>query len=364
MNIAKKVTWLELFYDLLFVAAVSKATHVLLHAEHESIAPEYIIKFVLIFIPIWWAWVGQTLFNNRYGQDVFAHRIYMILQLFFVLIMTFSLSTDFDRYYVPFFIGYIGSRVLTALQYLTIQKGEVSHRAATARFLGTRFWIGIMISSASLFFDSWVRYLILYAGIAVDVFLPVIGRRFLVHTPINTHHLLERFALFTLILLGESVVSTLAVLQTSNGTLASILFAALAFILVIAIWWQYFENIERKVDKELQTAGQTIIYGHLLVYLSLSTIAASIQLLFLEQLDYFFMLGMVFLSVLLYFVSTTLIFHRYRHKHLQLRPVHLALFLGILGGFFVLDVFVVVPNYAIIGEMVLFFLVYARLASR
>lgn len=364
MNIAKKVTWLELFYDLLFVAAVSKVTHVLLHADHGTISLEYIIKFVLIFIPIWWAWVGQTLFNNRYGQDVFTHRIFMILQLFFVLIMTFSLSTDFNRYYVPFFIGYIGSRALTAIQYLAIQKREVSHRAVTARYLGTRFWIGILISSASLFFDSWIRYLILYAGIAIDVLLPVIGRRFLVHTPINTHHLLERFALFTLILLGELVVSTLAVLQSSNGNWASVLFAALAFILVIAIWWQYFENIERKVDKGLNTAGQTIIYVHLFIYLSLSAIAASIQLLYLGQLDYLFIISMVFLSVLLYFVSTTVIFHRYRHKHLQLRPFHLGLFLGILAGFFVINLFVVVPNYVIIGEMAVFFLVYARLGTR
>lgn len=150
-------------------------------------------------------------------------------------------------------------------------------------------------------------------------------------------------------------MSTLAVLQNSNGSWASILFAALAFILVIGIWWQYFENIERKVDKALQTAGQTIIYVHLFVYLSLSTIAASIQLLFLEELDYHFILTMVFLSVLLYFVSTSIIFHRYRHKHQQLRLIHLALFLGILGGFFVVDLFVVVPNYVIIAEMALFF---------
>ncbi|SDO77613.1 Low temperature requirement protein LtrA [Paenibacillus sp. yr247] len=364
MNIEKKVTWLELFYDLLFVAAVSKATHVLLHADNGYISIEYIAKFVLIFIPIWWAWVGQTLFNNRYGQDVFLHRIFMILQLFFVLTMTFSLSTDFDRYYVPFFIGYIGSRVLTAIQYVVVQKSEISHRAATARYLGTRFWIGIVISTASLFFDSWFRYSILYAGIAVDIILPLIGRRFMVKTPIHTHHLLERFALFTLILLGELVVSTLAVLQSSDGTWQSILFAFQAFILVIAMWWQYFENIEKKVDKAMQTAGQTIIYVHLLIYLSMSTIAASIQLLFMDQLAYRFMLGFVFLSVLLYFLSTSIVFHRYRHKHRQLRPFHLVIFLGLLGSFFLIDMCVVVPNYVIIGEMMVFFIVYARLATR
>ena len=67
----KKVTWLELFYDLLFVAAVATATHVLLHVEQGYIHGEYLLKFVLIFIPIWWAWTGQTMFINRFGQHLY-----------------------------------------------------------------------------------------------------------------------------------------------------------------------------------------------------------------------------------------------------------------------------------------------------
>jgi low temperature requirement protein LtrA len=361
--IEKKVTWLELFYDLLFVAAVSKSNHVLLHADHGTISVEYLTKFVLIFIPIWWGWVGQTLFNNRFGQDIVTHRMFMILQLFFVLIMTASLSVNFDQYYIPFLVGYIGSRALTAIQYLTVHKAKGTHQQMTAQYLGTRFWIGILISSCSLFFDSWIRYAVLYAGIAIDIMLPLIGRRYLVKTPTHTHHLLERFALFTLILLGESVISILAVLQSSNLTLPSILFASFTFILVIAMWWQYFDNIERKMSKEIQTAGQTIIYGHLFIYLSMSSIAASIQLLFREQLNYSFMLGFIFGSVLLYFFTTSLVFHRYRHEHLRLRPYHLAILLGILGFFLALDLVFYVPNYAIIGEMMVFFIVYAKLTT-
>ncbi|KRE72920.1 low temperature requirement protein A [Paenibacillus sp. Soil750] len=360
--VEKKVTWLELFYDLLFVSAVSKANSVLMHADYGTISIEYLTKFVLIFIPIWWAWVGQTLFNNRFGKDIVTHRAFMILQLFFVLIMTASLSINFDHFYIPFFVGYIGSRALTATQYLTIHKATGTHQM-TARYLGTRFWIGILISTCSLFFDSWFRYLILYAGIAVDILLPLISRRYLVKTPIHTHHLLERFAMFTLILLGESVISILAVLQLSDWTMPSILFTSFTCILVIAMWWQYFNNIERKVSKEIQTVGQTIIYGHLFIYLSMSMIAASIQLLFKEQLNYPFMLAFIFGSVLLYFFSTSLVFNRYRNGHLQLRHYHLRIFLGIIGCFIVVDLVFHMPNYAIIGEMMVFFIVYAKLTT-
>ena len=359
----KKVTWLELFYDLLFVAAVSKASHVLVHVDHGLIPIEYLTKFVLIFIPIWWAWAGQTLFMNRFGQDIVKHRIYLILQLFFVLIMTASLSVDFDQYYISFLAGYAGLRSMTAFQYLSVRHMEHGHRQATARYLGTYFWLGIAISCCSLFFDSWLRYTVLYAGIIADILVPIIGRKILKKTSVNTHHLLERFSLFTLILLGESVISILAVLQDSVWNWRSILFAAITFVLIIAMWWQYFDNVEKKVDKTKQTAGQTIIYGHLFIFLSMSMLAASIQLLFLEQLNYIFMLIFIYGSVFLYFLSTTFVFHKFRDQSQQLDRYHLVLLLGLLGGLFTINLLFLVPNYLIVGGLALFFMVYAKVTT-
>lgn len=361
--VIKKVTWLELFYDLLFVAAVSKASHVLLHVEDELLSLETLGKFVLIFIPIWWAWVGQTLFVNRYGQDTAVHRIFLIIQLFFVLIMTASLSVDFDANYLPFLIGYLGLRVMTAVQYHYAHSRESGHLQNTARYLGTRFWIGLAVSACSLFFDSWLRYAVLYAGIALDIILPLTGRRIVVKTPANTHHLLERFSLFALILLGESVVSILAVLQSGTWTGQSLGFAALTFVLIIAIWWQYYDNLEKKVDMHVQTAGQTIIYGHLFIYLSLSMLAASIQLLFLEQLHYDQMLNLIFGSALLYFASTTLVFHVYRHKQHRLGVKHLAGLAAILICFYALNLGIHVPGVVIMAELALFFAVYAKITA-
>ncbi|WP_310833279.1 low temperature requirement protein A [Paenibacillus pedocola] len=359
----KKVTWLELFYDLLFVAAVSKASHVLLHVEDETLSIETLGKFVLIFIPIWWAWVGQTLFVNRFGQDSVSHRIFLIIQLFFVLIMTASLSVDFDDTYYSFLIGYIGLRAMTAVQYHYAHAKEQGHLRATARYFGTRFWIGLAISACSLFFDSWVRYAVLYAGIALDILLPLTGRKILLKTPTNTHHLLERFSLFALILLGESVVSILAVLQSSTWTPESVTFAALAFVLIIAMWWQYYDNLEKKVDKHVQTAGQTIIYGHLFIFLSLCTIAATIQLLFLNKLHYELMVNLFFGSVALYFASTTLVFHVYRHKQHRLGIFQLSLLAALLAGLYIVDRVFHVSNVLLMGEMALFFAVYAKVTT-
>lgn len=359
----KKVTWLELFYDLLFVAAVATATHALLHVENGHIHPEYLLKFALMFIPIWWSWTGQTLFINRFGQDLLHQRIFMILQMLFVLIMTSSLSVNFDQYYLSFLIGYIGLRALTAIQYLVVQNFEEGNRKKVALFLGTRFWIGVIISFLSIFFDSWIRYAVLYIGIFVDVLVPFFGRKYLEKAPTNIAHLLERFGLLTLILFGESVVSTLFVLQPQNGNWNSISFSIISFILIISMWWQYFDNLEKKVNKSIQSTGQTIIYGHLFILMSLSMIAASIKLMFLHEVYYFFILYFVFISVLLYFIATTLVFHQYRYEQHRLKIYHLGLFLGILAAFFVINLIVVVPNIIIMGELTVFFIIYAKLTT-
>ena len=127
--------------------------------------------------------------------------------------------------------------------------------------------------------------------------------------------------------------------------------------------FRIFDNVEKKVDKTIETAGQTIIYGHLFIYVSLSMITASIQLLFLEQLNYTFMVCFIFGSFLLYFFSTSLVFHKYRRIQQRLGIFHLALLLGLLGVFFAVDLLFLIPNYLIIGEMMLFFVVYAKLTT-
>jgi low temperature requirement protein LtrA len=76
--------------------------------------------------------------------------------------MTSSLSADFDPYYLSFLIGYIRLRAVTAIQYLIVQRIGAGVRKKGALFLGRYFWIGIVISLLSVFFDSWIRYAVLY----------------------------------------------------------------------------------------------------------------------------------------------------------------------------------------------------------
>lgn len=359
----KNLTWLEAFFDLIFVAAIAKATHLLMHEEHGVIPVEYLLKFGLIFVPIWWAWVGQSLFINRFGKDCVTQRLFMIVQMVFIILMTASLSVNFDPYYIPFLIGYLGIRLLTSMQYLWISRWESGPRRRAAVYLGYGFFIGITVSLFSVFFVSWPRYLILYLGIFIDIVVPILGRKYLVKAPTDTSHLLERFGLFTIILFGESIVSLIAVLHPEKGDWEAIIFTIISFVIVIAMWWQYFDNIEKKVDKKIKSTGQAIIYGHLFIYMSLSIIASAIQLAFLQDIHYQFLLILTFAATLIYFLSTTLVFHKYRIFKHRLSVYHLGLFLLILAAFLIIDLVLSVPNILIFVQLAVFFLIYAKVTT-
>ncbi|MCA0981056.1 low temperature requirement protein A [Exiguobacterium aestuarii] len=356
----KRATWLELFYDLVYVAAIATATHVLLHTHHGVIPFEYASKFVLMFIPIWWAWVGQTMFINRFFEDAVHQRLFVIGQMVFVLIMTASLNVDFDDYYYSFLIGYLGLRVMTVLQYTMVNR-RIQDPAA--RFLGTYLWIGIGVSALSLFFDGSFRYVVLYLGIIIDLVVPIIGRKRLAMTPIHLGYLLERFGLLTIIVLGESIISILAVLEPQDGDIRSISFSILAFIVLIAIWWQYFDNIEKKVDKEAVGTGQIILYGHLFIWMSLSVLASMMKLMYLGELNERFEVIVTFGAVLVYFLSTTLVFHNHRFPESRLHWGYFVFFVALILVFTVIHLFVLVSPLVIMIELAIFFAVYAKLTT-
>lgn len=362
----KKITWLELFSDLLFVAAIATVTGVLFHIEKGEIPLEYIFKFILIFIPIWWSWVGQTLFTNRFGSDLIHHRIFMILQMIFAIIMIASLTTDFDSAFLPFLVGYLGLRALTAIQYMVVARKEEGARKKVAQYLGRCFWIGIIISLGSVFFDSWWRYFFLYLGIVIDIIVPMFGRKYLVKSPVNGEHLIERFSQFTTILFGEMLVSTILIIQPNPDNIGNIIYGALFCILIISMGWQYFDNIDYKVDKTKQSAGQRIIYGHLFILMAISMITIAVRLLFAEHMDTAFILIFIFIAMLMYLLATFFVFSSYRHTTAKLKRHHFLVLLLFLCCFIAMIFMngLAVSNFFILLMMVIFFVLYAFISLK
>ena len=274
--LVRKATWLELFYDLVFVVAIAKAVHALGHVHDGHIPAEYYVKYVLMIVPLWWAWTGHTMFANRFGTDDTLQRLMTFAQMACAISLAVFIDPDFDQHYRGFLFSYAAFRGLLVLMYwraiVTVKKN-----AEVARYLANGFTAGVLISLSSLFFDGYLKYFVLYAGIGVDILVTFVGRGRLKHAPVQSHHLPERFGLLTIILLGESVASLVSSLDTVGVSIKTFLAGFAGFVWTGSIWWVYYANLENRIYGRSLGTGQATIYWHLMIYIFLGGIANTIR---------------------------------------------------------------------------------------
>ncbi|MEZ9890682.1 low temperature requirement protein A [Vibrio breoganii] len=271
----KKANWLELFFDLIFVFAISTATHLLTHVHNGHIAIEDYLTFVLVIIPILWVWTGHTLFSTRFDTGDKWQRFLTFVVMFFAVFWTAFINSDFDSYYHGYLAFYVLARTTLIIMYCNAARVNAT-AIPVAKNLGIGFSIGLAICISSVFFEPPYRYIVLYMGIGVEIITPLLRRSVLKAVPVASHHLPERYGIFAIVLLGESVIMLAANLGKSNWSTPVIGTVISGFVLIITLWWLYFDLVDNyAVGKNLGT-GQNIVYGHLFIYSGLSSIAVFI----------------------------------------------------------------------------------------
>ena len=89
----RHATWLELFFDLVFVVIISQLSHFLLH----EISLLRFLEFLFLFIPVWWAWTGVTFYSTRFYSDDVGHRLLLLLQMGGAGAMAVNISGAFNN---------------------------------------------------------------------------------------------------------------------------------------------------------------------------------------------------------------------------------------------------------------------------
>jgi low temperature requirement protein LtrA len=278
----RRATWLELFFDLIFVVTLGDVTHLLSHTHEGHIEPAQFAKFVLLFVPIWWIWAAHTLYANRFDADSRPHRLSTLVIMFLVLLSSGLVDQRFEVGYPIAVACYFGARVIISFMYFHSGYRRHHHSEVAGR-LGAVFLIGASISVASIRFDAPLRYAVFYLGILFDIAGLVAQRRRLAAVPVHTDHLIERVGLMTLILLGESVFGLSAGLESEIWNVGSLMAAATGFVMICSIWWVYFDSFHLLTEQKL-TTGHAILYSHLFVFLGLSILANLIRHAILDDL--------------------------------------------------------------------------------
>jgi low temperature requirement protein LtrA len=278
---------LELLFDLTFVIAVAAATEQFAHTIAEGHAGSGLVAFLQVFFAIWWAWMNFTWFASSYDTDDVAYRLLTMVQMAGVLVLAAGVTAAADHQdFRTVTIGYVIMRLALVVQWLRASV-EDPERRRTAR----RYAVGISVIQL-----GWLLRLVLAeTGVLTDSALLVAAFVVLAigelavppwaertaSTNWHPHHIAERYGLFTIILLGETVLAgTNAVRRALDAThvnAALITVAACALVLVFALWWLYFlhpagPGLEGRRERSYHWG-----YGHYGIFAALAALGAGLE---------------------------------------------------------------------------------------
>ncbi|MFF5427452.1 MULTISPECIES: low temperature requirement protein A [unclassified Streptomyces] len=278
----RAATPLELFFDLCFVVAVAQAGAELVHAIAGGHAGEGLVTYAMIFFALWWAWMNFSWFASAYDNDDVAYRVVTLVQIAGVLVLAAGVSRAFEGHdFLVVYLGYVVMRVALATQWTRAARHAASaaERTMCLRYAGGVLacqagWLGLLFAPGPV--RPWVFLVMALAELSVPVFAERAAP-----SSWHPHHIAERFGLFTLIVLGETVAAATVGVKSGiaeHDALGELLpIAAGGLLLVFAAWWIYFVV---PAHDRLTSARNGFVwgYGHYLILASAAAIGAGIEI--------------------------------------------------------------------------------------
>jgi low temperature requirement protein LtrA len=280
------VSPLELFFDLVFVFAVTQLSHYLL-AHH---TPAGAFQTLVMFLAVWWAWIYTAWATNWLDPGCAPVRLVLIGIMLLSLMMSSAIPDAFGDY------GW-----LFALSYVAIQVGRTAYTAwaregfpggtSTNMARAMLYFIaaGVLWIAGGLDPDPmrrllwWVAALALeYAGPFTLFYVPGIGRSSFADWNISGAHMAERCGLFIIIALGEGIIVTGATFAEIQPSKEAILAFLSAFLASVAMWWIYFDVGARRGTELIEHDGrpgliarQAYTYGHIPIIAGIIVLAVA-----------------------------------------------------------------------------------------
>jgi low temperature requirement protein LtrA len=258
----RPTSWLELFFDLVFVVAVDQVARRL----NDDASVRGVLGFILLYGAVWWAWVGYVIYNDRFGTDDLSDRLLTLAQMGAVTVVAVRAHDAFGAGARAFALAYGTFRLLLALRYAIAAVYVREVRAPAARqALGFALAAGIWIASAAVSGDA--RYTLWGVGLLVDLGTPLLERGFHRVVRPDPGHLEERFGLFIIIVLGEGFVGLVDGLRGLAWVRGAGVTVTFALLLGFSLWWVYFETLDAAPVVEVRRGGRLWpyklwVFGH------------------------------------------------------------------------------------------------------
>jgi low temperature requirement protein LtrA len=275
--VEQRATSLELFYDLVFVFAITQVSHLLLdHLNWTGVG-----QSLLVLLVVWWSWNYTTWVTNELDPASVVVRLLLIALMLASFLMAIAIPDAFGDKALLFAASYVAIQIgrHSFLTFVAAERGTIERERA-GRILAWFAAAGVLWI-AGAFADGSSRTVLWLAALAVDYGAPLVTywlprrpRLPLDTWEVGSAHFAERFQLFIIIALGETIVVTGATTAELELTTARVLAFAIAFLATAAYWWLYFSLVATIIERRLALAeNRTVLARDAFTYLHVVIVA-------------------------------------------------------------------------------------------
>jgi len=279
----RAATPLELLFDLVTVIAIAAAAASLHHGIAADHAGEGVVRYLFTFFAIWWAWMNFTWFASAYDNDDAPTRLLTMVIMGGALLIAAGTERFAAHLDISLVMGgYAVMRVAMIVLWLRAAWHDPERRPCALRYAGgiaiaQTYWIGLYILGDP---QSSAFVALILLGWLIELAVPAIAERAGM-TPWHVHHIVERYGLLTIIVLGEVLLAAALALEKAwDGSFdVRLVHTALsALVITFAMWWLYFAREPQLSVHKLSRALQWG-YGHLIVFASGAAVGAGFAVL-------------------------------------------------------------------------------------
>ena len=291
----KRVEYSELFYDLVFVYAISKTTALIHHLHHGVLSLDAIFGFLMTLLVLVNSWMIQTVYTNRYGKNSLFNMTVMFVNMAMLLLISNMITNDWQSYFHTF-CWTVGTLTLTLFFQYLVEYLRKTTTAANQKSIKGFLWMTglrtLAIYIAALLPIDFGIYVYML-GILLTFVMPITLTRHARSFQINLPHLIERISLLVIITFGEMIMGLADFFTLENFSIHSILY----FIIMVNLFMNYFGQFDHAIDEEGENKGIFLIYSHYPIFIGLIMVTVSMSFLVNPEVHHHFATGFFYTGI-------------------------------------------------------------------
>lgn len=314
----KKVEYLELIYDLIFVYVIGRNNSLLHQITNGFVDSEVFIAYILCTLTIIQIWNFSTYYINMHGRNSLRDHVFLFINMFLLYFIGEGTRTHWENYLLEYYVAWGLILINTGAQYFI----ELRNRKDDPQLYRQTKHMGIVLLIEAFFvFISYPIYLATGYTIA---FIPILfgiaatmlhGKKSKILI-VDFTHLSERAMLYVVFTFGEMIIAVAGYFE-GGLTASTLYFASMSFLIVVGLFLSYGTVYDHLIDREKQNTGLVYMMLHIFLIFALSLITTSLEFMHNSDIDLLPKMLMLILSFLMYYVS---LFSTLRYSKSKCRP--------------------------------------------